>query len=321
MPVGLHGDFQKIETMKPVALIFPGQGAQKVGMGRGFYESSPRVRDLFSRADAILGLDLTRTVFEGPQEKLTSTAYCQPAIFTVSLAALEVLRSSGRLDACETRFTAGLSLGEYTALAASGAFSFEEGLGLVERRSFFMEEAAREEKGAMAAVIGFDAELLKKICEEFGAEVANFNSREQIVITGRDAGVRAACEKISGAGAKAVIPLDVGGAFHSSLMRPAAGRFADELAKTRIVAPRVPVISNVDGRPVSDPEMIRRNLALQITSSVQWVASVEYMSGQGVKDFIEIGPGRVLKGLVRKINAGLAVGNIQAPEDLDSLAV
>jgi len=305
--------------MVKVAFIFPGQGAQKVGMGKEFYENFSQAKAIFDEADKILHNGLIETIFNGPPEKLTQTAYCQPAILTFSIAALKAFEAHSKFRNISLQFTAGLSLGEYSALAAAGALSFSDALRLVERRSFFMEEATRTAKGAMAAIIGFDKEKLKAICSKTGAEVANFNSNEQIVITGHAEKVQAACALINQEGAKAVIPLDVSGAFHSLLMKPAAEKFARELVNVAIADSRILVISNVDGKPEIGAAVVKSNLAKQITSSVQWVASIEYMAGQGVETFIEIGPGRVLKGLLRKINPALKVFNIETPADIEAL--
>lgn len=314
--------------MLKVALVFPGQGAQSVGMGREFYASSPEARAVFDCADTVIP-GLTDVVFNGPPEKLTSTKYCQPAIFTFSVAALKALEAHPKFENMTPSFACGLSLGEYSALTACGALSFEETLKLVERRSFYMEEATKLKKGAMAAVIGFsagggsasgrDKDKLVEICREAGAEVANFNSPEQIVITGEADKVAKASAMLQERGAKRVIPLDVSGAFHSSLMRPAAGKFESELQKAALKSPRFPVLSNVDARPETDPESIRRNLAKQITSSVQWVDSVRAITAAGVTTFLEIGPGNVLKGLIRRIDPALSVHNIRAPQDIDAL--
>ncbi|MBI5149227.1 MAG: ACP S-malonyltransferase [Candidatus Omnitrophica bacterium] len=301
-----------------VALIFPGQGAQSAGMGREFYETSLQAKAVFDAADKIIP-GLTGVIFNGPPEKLTSTKYCQPAIFTFSVAALKALEAHPKFKNITPCFACGLSLGEYSALAACGTLSFEETLTLVERRSFYMEEATRLKKGAMAAVIGFDKDKLVEICRQTGAEVANFNSPEQIVITGEAGKVAKASEAIQAAGAKRVIPLEVSGAFHSSLMRPAAAKFEANLAKAPLRPPRFPVLSNVDARPEIDPEKIRRNLALQITSPVQWVDSVRAIAAAGVTMFLEIGPGTVLKGLVRKIDSNLIVHNIRTPKDIEDL--
>jgi [acyl-carrier-protein] S-malonyltransferase len=301
-----------------VALVFPGQGAQSVGMGKEFYESSPEAKSVFDKADAVIQ-GLNEVIFNGPAEKLTSTAFCQPGILTYSVAAFEAFKVHPKFRNISPQFACGLSLGEYSALTACGALSFEETLKLVERRSFFMEEATKIKKGAMAAVIGFDKQRLVEICRQTGAEVANFNSPDQIVITGEDEKVRAASDAIQAAGAKRVIPLEVSGAFHSSLMRPALAKFEEELKKVRFHAPGFPIISNVDAIPSGDPGAIRANLAKQITSSVQWVDTIQNIAARGVTHFLEIGPGNVLKGLIRKINPGMTVHSIRKLEDIENL--
>lgn len=305
--------------MTPVALIFPGQGAQFVGMGKDFYETSTAARDIFDRAETLVP-DLTSVTFDGPAERLTSTAFCQPAIFTLSMAALAALKADPAFAIFEPRYACGLSLGEYSALCAAGALGFEDTLRLVLKRGALMEDATKLQKGAMAAVIGFDKDQLVAICAQTGAEVANFNAPDQIVITGDAQKVSDASAKISAAGAKRVIPLDVSGAFHSSLMQPAAERFRAHLSGVSLVTPTFPILSNVDARPVTDTGHILNNLAEQITSSVQWVDSVQAVAAQQVTTFLEIGPGTVLKGLIRKIDRDLRVINIQKPADLQSLA-
>ncbi len=287
-------------------------------MGREFYESSPHAKAVFAAADQMIP-GLSEVIFNGPPEKLTSTKYCQPAIFTFSVAALKALEAHPRFKNVMPCFACGLSLGEYSALAAAGALSFEETLRLVERRSFFMEGATKLKKGAMAAVIGMDKDKLIAICARTGAEVANFNSPDQIVITGEAEMVAKASEAIQAAGAKRVIPLDVSGAFHSKLMQPAVAKFEAELKKCALKIPRFPVLSNVDAKPETDPEKIRHNLALQITSPVQWVDSTRAIAAAGVTTFLEIGPGNVLKGLIRKIDPALSVQNIAKPEDIEKL--
>lgn len=288
-------------------------------MGREFYESSPQAKAVFDTADAVLNNGLKDVIFEGPQEKLTSTAFCQPAILTMSIAALKGLQAHPKYQDISPKFTAGLSLGEYSALAAAEAFSLEDTLKLVERRSFFMEEATKNSSGKMAAIIGLEKDKIIEICEKTGAEIANFNSPQQIVITGHADKVEAASQMFRESGAKSVIPLDVSGAFHSSLMQPAAEKFVNELEKVSVNAPRCPVISNVNGLPEEAAEDIRTNLARQITSSVQWVDSIVYMKKQGVTTFIEIGPGKVLKGLIRRIDPALNVYNIESPNDIEKL--
>jgi len=310
--------------MTNIALIFPGQGAQEVGMGKEFYETSPEARAVFDSADTVIP-GLSGVIFNGPAEKLTSTAFCQPGIFTYSLAALAALKAHPKFQNLTPSFAAGLSLGELSAVAAAGALSFEQTLKLVERRSFFMDEACRQKKGAMAAVIGFSApggdKKLLEICREAGCEVANFNSPDQIVITGEAGKVAAASKKIEEAGAKRVIALDVAGAFHSSLMAPAVPEFQAELAKVQFAEPAFPVVANVDGRPAGTGAKIRENLTTQITSPVQWVQTVETMAAAGVTTFLEIGPGTVLKGLIRKINRDLTVINIRTPQDIENIDI
>jgi [acyl-carrier-protein] S-malonyltransferase len=307
--------------VKNVALIFPGQGAQKVGMGQEFYQSSPEAKAIFDEADKICSNSLTKVMFEGPEETLTLTAYCQPAILTMSMAALKSFQAHPKFKNISVKYTAGLSLGEYSALSASGAVSFADTLRLVQKRSSFMEEATKEAKGAMAAVIGFDKSKLIEICQRTGAEVANFNSHEQIVITGHADKVNLAIESIKAAGGQKVIPLTVSGAFHSILMTNAAHRFAQVLKDVSIAPTEIKVITNVNAQPQESADVIRQNLAKQIIASVQWVGCVEYMIAQGITEFIEIGPGKVLKGLIRRINSSITVHNIEKPADLEGLTI
>jgi [acyl-carrier-protein] S-malonyltransferase len=305
--------------MKNVALIFPGQGTQKVGMGLDFYKSSPYAKAIFDQADQIFSPNsLSKVIFEGPEEKLTSTAYCQPAILTMSVAALKAFEAHPKYKDFSVKFTAGLSLGEYTALFASGAMNFADTLRLVQKRAAFMEEAAKENQGAMAAVIGFDQDKLVEICRQTGAQIANFNSHEQIVITGQKLKVDAAIEAIKAAGGQKIIPLTVSGAFHSSLMSGAAAKFTASLKDIVISPSTIPALSNVTSQPHGNTEQVRVNLAKQITSPVQWVKCVEYIASQGITNFIEIGPGKVLKGLMRRIDPAINVLNIEKPQDIEA---
>jgi len=294
--------------MTNVALIFPGQGAQKVGMGLEFFESSPAAKAIFEQADQICANALTKVMFEGPEDKLTSTAFCQPAIFTMSIAALKAFESHPKFKNINVKFTAGHSLGEYAALCAANVMQFNEALRLVQQRARCMEEATQENQGAMAAVIGFDGAQLREICRQTGAQIANYNSPEQIVITGHKEKVDAAIIAIKAAG------------FHSSLMASASSKFALALKTVHIQPELVPVLSNVTGEPhVTDN--IRMNLTDQITSSVQWVKCVEYIAAQGITNFIEIGPGKVLKGLMRRINPAINVFNIEKPQDIEAMGL
>lgn len=305
--------------MKKIALIFPGQGAQKVGMGQELYAQCPAAKAVFDQANAVLGENITQIIFEGPEEKLMSTAYCQPAIFTMSMAALAAFKASDNFSQVSVAYTAGLSLGEYGAMCAAGVLSFEDSLKLIQKRSAFMDEAAKANPGKMAAVIGFDKDKLVEICKTAGCEVANFNAPDQIVITGLAETVAKASQLLTEAGCKKVIALDVAGAFHSSLMRTAADKFAEVLVAAPLKAGDIKVVSNVHGQPQQTVQEIRENLPKQICSSVQWVDSVRFMAAEGVTDMVEIGPGRVLKGLIRKIDPAVNVQNIQTPEDITAL--
>ncbi|MFP4473740.1 MAG: ACP S-malonyltransferase [Candidatus Omnitrophota bacterium] len=304
--------------MAKYAFLFPGQGAQYVGMGKDLYETSDAARGVIDTVDSILDKDLKAVMFEGPEDTLKKTDYAQPAIFAASMAAMRAMQE--KCPDVKPAFTAGLSLGEYSALAASGALSVEDTVRLIERRGAFMQEAADQKKGAMAAVIGLDPEAIRKICDQSGAEVANFNAPDQTVITGEAAAVEAACGKLTEAGAKRVIPLSVSGAFHSSLMQSAADKFREVLDRTEFAQAEVPLIGNADAQVCISSDEIRAELVGQITSSVQWVKTIAYMAGEGVDTFIEIGPGKVLKGLLRRIDRGLTVVNVEKADDLDQLS-
>ena len=307
--------------MTNVALIFPGQGAQKVGMGKEFYDTSAPAKAIFDEAEKICANGLLKVTFEGPEEQLTQTAYCQSAILATSIATLKAFQAHPKFGSIKVCYTAGLSLGEYSALTASGAISFADTLRLVQKRGAFMDEATKETKGAMAAVIGFDKDKIVAICRQTGAEVANFNSKEQIVITGHADKVAAAIEAIKAAGGQKIIPLTVAGAFHSSLMRSAAEKFKTVLNGVNIHPTDIRVVTNVNALGQNSADEIRTNLAEQITASVQWVACVEYMIAQGITHFIEIGPGKVLKGLIRRINSDAVVYNIEKPADIDAISL
>lgn len=306
--------------MKNVALIFPGQGAQKVGMGKELYDQLPAAKAVFDRANAVLGYSLTDIIFNGPEDQLVATANCQPAIFTVSMAALEAFRASRSFQNANIKYTAGLSLGEYGAMCAAGVISFDEGLRLIQKRGALMDEAAKANPGKMAAVIGFDKAQLLLVCHEAGCEVANFNAPDQIVITGVAEKVAKACELLTAAGCKKIFPLDVAGAFHSSLMKSAADKFALALNDVPLQTTGISVITNVTGMPQMSAGEIRVNLAKQICSSVQWVETIRFIASQGITDLVEIGPGKVLKGLIRKIDPSLNVLNCQNPDDINFLA-
>lgn len=304
--------------MVSFALLFPGQGAQSVGMGKELAAAFPAAKARFEEADSILGYSLSKLCWEGPAEELTRTEHCQPALYVTSMAALAVLEP---LLPDKPAAAAGLSLGEYTALAAAGAVSFADGLKLVRLRGQAMEDAAKVKAGTMASVLGLELEPLQAVCAETGAQVANLNSPGQIVISGAVEAVAAASARAKEKGAKRVIPLEVGGAFHSRLMEPAAVRLEQALRGIPVSQPRFPVASNVTGAYHAGPEEIRKLLVRQLTEPVQWVACVQTMAKAGIKTYIEVGSGTVLKGLVRKIDAEASVHSAGIPDELRQLTL
>ncbi len=284
-------------------------------MGRDLYDAFEPARELFDSADAVLGRPLSRLCFEGPDEELGKTFNSQPAIYLTCIALLTVAREQGALPEAPA-FAAGHSLGEYTALTAAGAIAFEDGLRLVETRGRLTQAAAEATPGGMAALMGLDEPATQSICDEAGVELCNINSPGQLVIGGLKENIAKACELALARGAKRAIPLDVGGAFHTSLMRPAVAGFTAALDAVDIKPPRVPVVANDSARPMTDPGVIRKELAYQLTHPVRWVQCVEYMADQGVGTFIEIGPGRVLTGLIRRVASGTQTKNINGAGSL-----
>jgi len=286
--------------MDQIAFLFPGQGAQYVGMAKDVYDSHPDVRELYSTAEKILGIDLAKISFEGPPEVLVQTQYTQPAIFTHSVALWTLLKD----QKLEPAFTAGHSLGEYSALVAAGALSFEDGLEAVKVRSLLMQEACEKSDGTMAAIIGLKEKDILSICREaanYGMiQPANFNSQDQIALTGERRAVEKGVDLAKERGAKRAILLEVAGAFHSELMRPAQEKFKQVMEKLEIKKPAVPVVANVNAEPVVEPSQIKELLTDQITMPVLWYQSMEWMYKQGVRNFAEIGPGKVLQGLLKR---------------------
>jgi [acyl-carrier-protein] S-malonyltransferase len=285
-----------------VALLFPGQGSQHVGMGKDLYDSYPAAKSIYDRAASILDFDVRKVCFEGPPEMLSQTRYSQPAIFVTSIAAMEALRHHPKAKDFTPRFAAGLSLGEATALVAAEAITFDDGLRFVRARGQFMDEASLEKPGMMAAVLGLDLAVVEKVCQETGAEVGNLNAPGQIVISGYKKNVEDAIEKLREGGARKVLPLDVSGAFHSHCMDSACARIEKALAGMTIRPPKVPVVSNLTAGVENSPEKIKQILVQQMNHRTLWEDSMRYILGQGVRHFIEFAPGRVLKGLLKKID-------------------
>ncbi len=280
------------------AYVFPGQGAQFVGMGKDLYEKWGDAAAMFETANEILGFRITDLMFEGTDEDLRQTKVTQPAIFLHSVILAKFLGKDFRPD-----MVAGHSLGEFSALVAAGALSFEDGLKLVTKRAMAMQEACEAEPSTMAAIIGLDDQKVEEICAAIDQVVvaANYNCPGQLVISGSLKGVEIACEKLKEAGAKRALPLKVGGAFHSPLMEPARMKLAQAINETVIYSPICPVYQNVDAKPYTNPEQIKENLIAQLTSPVKWTYIMQNMIADGASTFVEVGPGTVLQGLVKKV--------------------
>jgi len=300
---------------KKIAFLFPGQGSQAVGMGRAFAQASPEARARFAAADAALGVGLTRLCFEGPLDQLTRTANAQPAVLTVSVVAAEALAAAGvRPD-----LVAGHSLGEYSALVAAGALEFADAVHTVRARGTFMQESVPEGQGGMAAILGAPAAAVRQACAEVEreghgvVEVANLNAPDQTVISGTAAAVARAMALCEGRGAKRAVRLQVSAPFHCRLLQPAAARLAEALRGVGVRPPRIPVVRNVDAEPMTDPAEVIPGLVRQVCAPVLWEPSVRRLVKEGVEVFIEVGPGRVLAGLVKRIVSGAAVYAVEDP--------
>ena len=303
-----------------VAYVFPGQGSQSTGMGLDLYNAYNSARGVFDEADASLGFSLSRLCFEGPEEELTKTHNVQPAILVVSIAGLKALETAAIADLPLPAFLAGHSLGEYTALVAAGALGLADAVLLVRERGRLMYEAGLKNPGSMLAVIGLDEETVKDVCLQTGTEISNVNCPGQIVISGAVQALAEANRLGKTKGARAMIPLKVSGAFHSALMDPIIAEFGKIIANVRFRSPDIPVISNVTAQPLTDVDSIKKELVKQLRNCIQWQRSVEYMTRSGVATFYEIGPGRVLSGLIRRINSELRIFNISGIEDITQLA-
>ncbi len=290
------------------AYVFPGQGAQFVGMGKDLYDNNPEARELFERANEILGFRITDLMFAGTDEDLRQTAVTQPAIFLHSVILAKSLGADFKPD-----MVAGHSLGEFSALVAAGALSFDDGLRLVAARAQAMQKACELKPSTMAAVIALPDEKVEEICSTVDGVVvcANYNCPGQLVISGEIEAIDKACELLKAAGAKRALKLKVGGAFHSPCMEPARAELAEAIDHTEFKAPACPVYQNVDALPHTDPAEIKGNLIAQLTAPVRWTQSVKNMIADGATEFVELGPGKVLQGLVAKINPAVTVSGMQ----------
>jgi len=291
------------------AFVFPGQGAQFVGMGKDLYENNPVAKEMFDKANEILGFNITDLMFNGTDEDLRQTKVTQPAIFLHSVILAKTMGDDFNPD-----MVAGHSLGEFSALVAAGALSFEDGLRLVSARAQAMQKACEKTPSTMAAVLALPDAKVEELCASVTEGVvvpANYNCPGQIVISGSIEGVDAACAKMLEAGAKRALKLKVGGAFHSPLMEPARAELADAIAHTDFHAPKCPVYQNVNAEPQTDPETIKKNLIAQLTAPVRWTQTIQNMIAAGVDTFVEVGPGAVLQGLVKKISSEVATSGIQ----------
>jgi [acyl-carrier-protein] S-malonyltransferase len=302
-----------------IAFLFPGQGSQKVGMGRALAEAFAEARTTFDEADAAFGDSLSALCFEGPEDQLTLTEHTQPAILTVSIAAARVLASRGiRPD-----IVAGHSLGEYSANVAAGTFGFEAAVAVVRRRGRYMQEAVPVGEGAMAAILGLDPPAVRRACEEAAdgqvVSPANINSADQVVIAGATAAVQRAGERARALGARRVVPLSVSAPFHCALMKPAEERLAPELRSLAVQTPRIPVVANVDADAKRDSGAAIDALVRQVSAAVLWADVMHRLASEGVTTYVEVGPGRVLSGLARKIHKDAQVLAFAEPGDLDAI--
>ncbi len=303
--------------MVKIAFLFPGQGAQYVGMGRDIYRKYKTGRRIFEEAQASLDFDLIKVCFEGPPEKLSRTDISQPAILTTSIALLRVFQELNPHISPEV--LAGLSLGEYSALVASGSLDFKEAVKLVRKRGQFMEEASLRHPGKMLSIIGLAPEKIEEICKVSKTEIANLNCPGQIVVSGKEENIDLAAKLAREKEAKRAIILDVSGPFHSSFMEEAALSLKKELEKVDILPSKIAVVSNVGAVRETEPDKIKKNLVSQVIHSVKWQNSMELLINDGFKEFFEIGPGKVLRGLMRRIDASASVINIETEKDMLSL--
>ncbi len=304
--------------MSKIGLLFSGQGAQAPGMGKDLAAQDPDCRALYTRGNAVLGYDLAEICFNGPESELTKSHHCQPAIFLTSMACYTALNKAR--PGLAVAAVAGLSLGEWTALHMAGALTLDDTLKVLAARGRFMQDACEARAGGMLSVIGLEREQLEAICERTGCGIANLNSPAQTVLSGPLEQIAEAEREAKAMGAKRAIALPVAGAFHSPLMAPAVPRLEAVLDTVDVVAPVIPVVANVSGRPHGDPASIRRDMLRQVTASVHWYESIEWMTANGVDTIIECGPGTVLTGLVKRIVKDVALYNVQNAEDAEKVA-
>ena len=307
------------------AILCAGQGAQAVGMGRDLAASFPECRALFAKANEILGYDLQKIIYDGPETELVKSNHCQPAIFTVTAVCFQALKIQCKGKDFSVKAAAGLSLGEWTALYLADAVSFEDGLRVLAARGRFMQEACEENEGAMLSVIGLASEKLRAAAGKCGVEIANYNTAEQTVLSGRKQNILEVEKMVKEAGAKRAVMLNVAGAYHSTLMKSAGDKMSALLSGIQINLPKFPVISNVTGRPHGSPEEIKQAMVRQVTPPVKWIDCVQSLAELGVNCFVECGPGRILSGLVKRIQPQIQLCNVQDGQSLrttvDLLAV
>lgn len=306
-----------------IAFVFPGQGSQDVGMGKALEEAYPEARAVFDEVDAALGQQLSAIMWEGPKETLTLTENAQPALMAVSMAVMRVLEAKGFSLARKVKFVAGHSLGEYSALAAAGAISLADTARLLKLRGQAMQKAVPVGQGAMAALLGVGMDVAAKVAEEAAqgdvCQVANDNEPTQVVLSGHKAAIDRVINEVGKKhGVRRAMPLPVSAPFHCALMQPAADAMAEALAKVTVNAPKVPLVANVLARPISDPDEIRARLVEQVTGMVRWRESIEWLAGNGVDTFYEVGAGKVLSGLVKRIAKDAASVNVGTPEDIEA---
>ena len=305
-----------IERAPMYSFIFPGQGAQKVGMGQSLYETSPAARSVFEEADDSLGVNLSQVMFEGPTETLQDTAYTQPAIMTVSIAIWRAWQEFLGASAPQPMAVAGHSLGEYTSMVVGGVMDFSDGVRLVRERGRLMHEASEARPGSMAAIIGLDEIVVAQVAQDAGVELANINSDDQIVISGDKMALARAMDLASARGAKKVVPLAVSGAFHSRLMELAQEGLTDAIDGITLRDPRFPVVANSTGAPITNAEQARQELLTGLCNCVLWKHSVKLMINSGANRFVEFGPARVLSSLVRRIDPGVEALTLSDPDSI-----